>query len=362
VERDLHWLAESGQVSLLRDAIAQGADPNVRDDEGRTPLHVAVRRRRVDVVRALADLGANLAEVENARPGYSALHLSCLAPAENPAAAVPMIELLLDLPGSAEPRDQRGVTPLHLALGWCDVAMLHRFLEKGVDVNAADADGVTPLHVACRRGAVVPADVFIGDDVALDASSSAGAREDTALERLENESVVQALLEAGALAEVPDREGRTPLHVAAACGSHRAMKLLLDAGAKADTQDAWGSAPLHLATDAVAAEILLRAGAARDATDAERRTPLHQAVAGGHDEVVDLLLDKGSSTSAPDRDGRTPLHLAAAAGRALTVEKLLEHGANPAARDADGRSPLAWAELAGHTHVVAALKRRGAKR
>jgi ankyrin repeat protein len=312
-------------------------------------------------VRALADAGADLAAVEETRPGYSALHLACLPPAGNTAAAIAMIDLLLETTTTPEPRDARGAVPLHLALTWCDVDVLQHFLAKGAGVSAADEEGVTLLHVACRRGAGVTADVFIGDDVELD-SATPVLRDETALDRLESESIVAALLGAGALPNVSDREGRTPLHVAAACGSHRALTLLIEAGADATTADAWGSTALHLATDAVVAEMLLRAGAPLDAADAESRTPVHQAVAGGHDDVVHLLLSKGASVQSADRDGRTPLHLAAAAGRALTVEKLLEHGANPNLRDGEGRSPLAWAELAGHKHVAAALRRRGAKR
>jgi ankyrin repeat protein len=361
MERDLHWLAESGQLERLREAIAAGADLAARDDEGRTPLHVAVRRRRADVVRALADAGADLEAAETAVPRYRALHLACLPGPTDPLGDAPLLELLLDLGASPAARDSRGATSLHLAISWCDAQIVRRFVASGAPVDVADDDGITPLHVACRRGAPAFADVLLGDDGEL-LTPRRASRAETALGRLEDGAVLDALLEAGAQVDAVDRQGETPLYSAVAHGREDAARLLLAHGARADVADAWGATPLHRATDATIAALLLEAGAALDPVDREGRTPLHQAIAAGKDDVVDLLLEHGASLAAADHDGRTALHLAAAAGRALTVEKLLDEGADVNARDADGRTPLFWAEKAGHPHVVATLKRRGARR
>jgi ankyrin repeat protein len=361
MDLDLHWLAESGQASRLAEALRAGAPPDGRDEDGRTPLHVAVRRRRLDAARVLADGGADLAAAEDAMPRYQALHLACLPADGETAGDATLLELLLSRGAEPAARDGRGVTPLHLAVPWCDARLVRLFLERGAPADSPDDGGATPLHVACGRGAPALADVLLGDDARLAAPPPA-VRADTALGRLEDEEVLEALLDGGARADAPDRQGQTPLHVAAMCGHREATRLLLERGAAPAAGDAWGVTPLHRADDAVVAALLLAAGAPLGEPDGEGRTPLHAAIAGGRDDVVDLLLARGADLAVADRDGRTALHLAAGAGRALTVEKLLEGGADVNAPDADGRTPLFWAQAAGHGHVVATLKRHGAKR
>ncbi|MFN8180081.1 MAG: ankyrin repeat domain-containing protein [bacterium] len=358
---DLHWLAESGQLDRLRGALAAGADVEARDDLGRTPLHVATLRRRLDVVRALADAGASLEAVQTAVPGQRPLHLACLPAPTDPAGDVPLVEMLLARGVDPAPRDARGTTPLHLAVAWCDSQLVRLFLSKGAPAHVADHAGITPLHVACRRGAPEFADVLLGDDGEL-LSPQPASREDTALGRLEDEAVMEALLDEGAMPDAADRQGETPLHAAVERGRLDATRILLSRGARVDVADEYGTTPLHRADGARVAELLLDASAPLDPPDREGRTPLHQAIAAARDDVVDLLLERGASLAVADHDGLTALHLAAAAGRALIVEKLLDEGADANVRDAEGRTPLFWATAAGHTHVMATLKRHGGRR
>ena len=361
MKTDLHWLAESGQSGPLADALAAGASLEDRDEDGRTPLHRAVRARRFEIVRLLATGGADLEAAETAMPRSRALHLACAPIDRDGQGDVEMMQLLLGAGADAGSRDACGVTPLQLAVAWCDSGLVQLLLDKGAKADAADESGLTPLHVACRRGAAVLSDALLGDDGDRLMPRPA-ARADTALGRLEDDAVLEALLDAGAAAGAGDRQGRAPLHIAAAHGQTGAVRLLLAHGARADAADDWGGTPLHRAQDAGVARMLLAAGATRDEPDHEGRTPLHAAIAAGHDEVVDLLLAGGADVTVEDTDGRTPLHLAASAGRALTVEKLIDQGAKVNVRDGDGRTPLFWAEAAGHKLVVTTLRRRGAKR
>lgn len=355
---DLGWLAESGQIEKLTAALAEGADPDVRDEEGRTPLHVAAERSDPAVIDALADARANLEAAEKAAPGWRPLHRACLPSPLREQGDPAIIERLLARGADPRGTNAGGVTALHLVVPWGEAELVERLLEAGADAAAADAHGTTPLHLACRRGAPSFTDDLLGDDGEVTASVR-GRRADSAVARLEDRPVVLALLDAGADLAAGDSEGRTPLHVAVERGADWAARVLLERGAHAGEPDSFGVTPLHLAATPGLAQRLLDAGAELDPLDREGRTPLHRAIASGRDEVAEHLLGRGASARAIDGDGRTPLHLAAGAGRGLLVERLLEERIDPAAEDDAGRTPLDDARAGGHGHVVQILKRRG---
>ncbi len=82
--------------------------------------------------------------------------------------------------------------------------------------------------------------------------------------------------------DVVDRQGRTPLHVAAQLGRTAIAELLLSKGADVN----------------------------RQVDSAQRPTPLHLAAARGDAEMIKLLLRYHADPSAVTRDGLTPRQLA----------------------------------------------------
>jgi ankyrin repeat protein len=122
--------------------------------------------------------------------------------------------------------------------------------------------------------------------------------------------------------------GTTPLLRAARSGDTAVMKLLLEHGALVDLPQVSGATPLMVAVglgassidtrgkfrselDALAsAEVLLDAGGDVNARDANGRTALHAAAASGYDDVVRLLVERGADIAAKDVDGITPLDAA----------------------------------------------------
>ncbi|CAB1115549.1 unnamed protein product [Ectocarpus sp. CCAP 1310/34] len=183
--------------------------------------------------------------------------------------------------------------------------------------------------------------------------------------------IINTLLEGGANENSLSGDGEAPLHVAAACGSVAATQALLAAGASVDLPfDKDGSSPLSIAAlngHADVAKVLIRHEAGLGATDSEGSTALHQAASKNHAVVVDVLIKAGASLEVLDKSSRTPLVVAfddfgrrARKDGQTTIVTLLKHGAN-ANVQTGGYSQLSCAAHANSLPVVEALLAAGAE-
>ena len=179
-----------------------------------------------------------------------------------------------------------------------------------------------------------------------------------------HEAVVKLLLSRDDVAaDSQDEDGRTPLSWAAENGHEAVVKLLLSRDdVAADSQDEYGQTPLSLAADngheAVVKLLLSRDDMAADSQDKNGQTPLSWAATNGHEAVVKLLLSRDDvAADSQDEDGRTPLSFAAGKGHEEVVKLLLSRD-DVAADSQDeywGQTPLSWAAEEGHEAVVKLL-------
>ena len=160
-----------------------GADVNVRHDDGEAPLLSAAWFGDLEIVQALLDYGVDV----NARgfEGWTPMH--CLLGSDR-------------LP--ATPHNGPQLLP--------NIARL--LLEHGADANARMDDGRTPLHIVAGDR---PWDLCHGDG-----------------EDSWKVEIVRMLLEHGADVGVEDNEGRTVFQVASAKGRIKIMNLVSEYGAK----------------------------------------------------------------------------------------------------------------------------------
>ncbi len=343
-------------ASVCFDPLPADASPNDRNDRGYTALHDAVIRGEVERMRVLIDHGADVNSPIRSNESYSSdwgatpLHLA--ARDGRPE----IIEILLVAGARVDIADDRGATPLHWAAGQPGVA--GTLITRGANVNEADRLGRTPLHWAANLGAAESIDALVKRGGNVNVQDATGQTPLHLAAHIGEARTVARLLENTADPATVDRSGVTALHLAAANGNVETVTRLLDENANPRSADAFGLTPLHEAAShgrTAAVDVLLANGADPNATDLAGVTPMHLAARLGHEAASTALLARGANINARSRTGATPLHEAAFSGRPGIITALTDAGADLSARDAIGRTPREVALGAGHRDVLALL-------
>jgi Ankyrin repeats (many copies)/Ankyrin repeats (3 copies)/Ankyrin repeat len=219
------------------------------------------------------------------------------------------------------------VAPLYYVAALGHLSLTERLiLMRPQDLDARDDKGCTPLHIAVLARRVDVSKLLIRSSGRLDIRDT----EDNNLLHMaaytELFDVARLLLERDgamkALVNARNKNGRTPLHLVSERYHPGLVALLLKFNADVNAQDNDDITPLFLASSH---SIYLN----RDAT---------QSV-----EIAQLLIGHGANVHMQNKNGRTPLHVASECGYLNLVELLLKFGAEVDARDNDNLTPLSLA-------------------
>ncbi len=364
----LHYAAIHAMPQMLIILLQRGCDPNIRDREGQTPLHHALKQppaQAVPLLRALVAAGANpeAADASGETPLGQALQ------ADNDTCVRWLRWSVWPLPG----RPLRAAD-LHAAAAVGDAAALERLLQLGFDVDTRDMQGATPLLRACGKGHLEAAQTLLdaGADVCL--STPGGATALTAAVTGRHTGLVSLLLEQRVQIDQRLRGGATALLVSAALGHAEIAKLLIERGAEVGVADEAGRTALHAAaqfcfgsSDSLAArrllDVLLVHGADATCTDSKGASAL-LFMLGAHARpgspcnpthlgaLLPVLLEAGASASTADERGVTPLHACAMHALSGPARLLLARGADRAARDNHQRTASDVARILGFIDVA----------
>ncbi len=298
-------------TSAAKTMLEEGADPDFRDDMGRTLLMLAADDEySADRTILLLDHGAsvNLAGANRDSP------LMVAADRYQPE----IVKALFDRGADPNAVDRDGNSVLMRAAasqyGWQEERkpLVHFVLEHGADVGHKNAHGMTALMLMARDG----------------------------------NPALELLLEKGADVNARDEEGNTALLHAARFFARGWPR-----------RNGWA---------------MLEKGADVNAANQKGETALILAATQSEPDAAQLLLQKGADANLKTKSGRTALMQAIDGPKEFDNENhvvyspqiakfLIEVGADVAARDSTGNTALSIARKRGYDDIAAVLEHAGAK-
>jgi len=189
--------ARAGDLNKMRQILSTSPGSiNEADVDGYSGLHLSCEMGHFECARFLVERGAAINMVARSDQN-TPLHTACLAGRTNCA------KMLIDFSAALEARNDKGRTPLQMALGGTKsapgarVELVQMLLAASAEADTKCNQGITPLMVSVHTGQVEAA---------------------------------QLLLAARANVDALDNDGATALIRAAGCGQLECVALLLEAG------------------------------------------------------------------------------------------------------------------------------------
>ena len=234
VFQDIYCSSSGDQSASLIKLLERGVDVNARDKNQATPLHLASRRSRLEVVQVLLKYGAE-ANAKNA-DGETPLHqVSNNLGGPGKDDCLQIARLLLEHGTDVNAQNNDRTTPLHLASYHGHAGLAEVLLDHGARADAEDNEDETPLHHLVRGGYEICA-------LRLDFELWENNYQTDALR------ISQCLLERGANVNAQNKDKETPLHLASYLRSHEMARFLLKHGADVNKKNSNGKSPLQLAS------------------------------------------------------------------------------------------------------------------
>ncbi|KAK8121598.1 hypothetical protein PG984_010268 [Apiospora sp. TS-2023a] len=401
--------ARRGSDEAALSLINAGVDVNLRNDIGATALVSAIVSKRLRIVDALLDNGADVTICD--RNGNNALHHAIGTGLLEPALRIlgfgtdivsrlnldtglgiavvsgvhGLIGPLLDHGAMVDCRNSTGDTPLAAATSKGDLTAVKILLSRGANITTRNYSGLSLLHQLFL--APPPKRIHLLQWLLQHGDEYAGPDQIVTQESDVESSLLLCL----------DNYRRTPLQLAAYYGDVESMRLMIKSpiwkllitdhgdeclkealrGGHFDCSqvlletcsDTIPDFPLsdndlmgHAAKSGNGAlvPLILGHGGSLTATEKYGANPLHVAVQFGKAGFVRSLIDQGLELDyyQKDEDGQTALHYAAANGNLEVIELLLPHyETDKYMGDLDGDWPIHEAAKYGYIECVKALVR-----
>ncbi|XP_053209790.1 rabankyrin-5-like [Panonychus citri] len=295
----LHMACAWGLENVVQTLLEFGANVNIQDADGKTPLHIAIFNQHSTIISLLLchpSLNLNLRDKTGCTPFATAMNIK-----NNKAAQ----EILNRDPNSAEKYDAKGYNFLHTAIKRGDIESVLFLLSINVNIHSRVQDPVqmTPLHLSVESG---------------------------------SELILRNLLLAGVNINDMTAQKQTALHIAAEHDHSAICSILLEKGIDFNVIDINLNNALHVACQkghlATSKVLFNESTITSDAVNAKGQTPLHLLAQFGRDNaaaIFELFIscEPNYPVNKPDAEGSTALLLAYINGNVNLCRALVKNRA-----------------------------------
>ncbi|MDR2445042.1 MAG: ankyrin repeat domain-containing protein [Spirochaetaceae bacterium] len=362
----VHFAAAAGNSELADFFIRLGAEPDLEDNDGYTPLNISTDL--LDGATASV-LVKNWAFIHHSPDGIQSPAVKAIESKDDA-----FLRALLT-PETMLSTDGEGRTVLHLASDAGASVAITSILGSGDDItrgeliNKRDKTDRTALDYAfmnrdSRNHATVAeiliqAGGFSSDPFFLyfapvvrslnfnqRAADGNSALHYAAKERYRGFTLF--LLDHMADPNIKNTTGDTALHESARIGDIEIMKALLDHGANVNIQDGQGNTAMHIAipieVHRAALELLISYQANSNLRDERGDSPAHIVISLNRTpDILETLLKNGADVTIHNIEGKTPLFLAVEQNRTALLPLLVRYNSDIFAITNDGKTPFGLA-------------------
>lgn len=309
----LHLAANNGEISIVDLLINAGANVNVPDKNGNTPLMVVLKKKYINeftlqlVIRCLLNAGAHITNLSDDSPLKIVLHGKFERY---------IVQMFVDIVNE-EFKAIEGVVqvlssvdcPLYHAMLWKNKHVTISRLVAGCDINERNpTNNESALHISVK------------------------------LSDLEN---VKILLENGAEVNSVDALDRTPLYYINVLENNedrmKILKFLISAGASIHVMEVKKILMLGCVK---MMRLLFNHGLSVFERNEYDQTPLHLLSVNRNEKCLRILEARNFDANSQDEMGHTALHFSASAGLLENSRFLLDHGADVNIANSRGITPL----------------------
>jgi uncharacterized protein len=217
----LIWASIKGRTDIVQFLLAHGADVHICCNDGWNALTGAHFKNRTDIAALLKEKGAT----------FPSKYAEAALLSSFEAGYLDVSEDLVKQGTNVDIADGEGNSLLMKAIIRGDDSFVKLLIEHGLDVNAKDSNGVTALMLLAKTSKVELLELVISAGASVNQKTKKGRTALWFATATNNQPVVSKLVSSGADIDSAKSNGWTSLMLAAQSGIPSCVKLLLDLGA-----------------------------------------------------------------------------------------------------------------------------------